>query len=73
MFRIWFSVYLTKKDALGQRVPLDQDLWKQCHSCGEAVPIYEANKEGKLQDFVQPSTNPFNGGKSITGLNNKVK
>lgn len=54
-------------------MPWDQDLWNQCHSCGQAVPIYEANKESKLQDFVQPSTNPFNEGKSITGLDNKVK
>jgi hypothetical protein len=41
--------------------------------CGQILPIYEAKKESKLQDFVQPSTNPFNEGKSITGLDNKVK
>jgi hypothetical protein len=41
--------------------------------CGQILPIYEAKKESKLQDFVQPSTNSFNEDKSITGLDNKVK
>ncbi len=52
-------------------IPHDHDLWKQCHTCGTIVPIYEAKKESKLQDFVEVSTNPFDQGKSITGLNNK--
>jgi len=37
------------------------------------VPIYEAKKEGKLQDFVKTSSNPFDQGKSIQDLGNKVK
>ena len=37
------------------------------------VPIYEAKKEGKLQDFVQSSSNPVDQGKSIQDVGNKVK
>ncbi len=55
----------------GQEIPRDHDEWKQCHTCGTIVPIYETKKESKLQDFVEVSTNPFDQGKSITGLNNK--
>lgn len=53
-------------------MPSDLDLWKQCHDCGTIVPIYEAKKESKLQDFVRTSSNPFDQGKSITGSGNKV-
>jgi len=49
----------------------DKENWKQCHNCGQIVPIYEAKKESKLQDFVETSDNPFDSGKSITGLGNK--
>jgi hypothetical protein len=56
----------------GEPIPLDYDLWKQCHNCGQEVPIYEAKKEGKLQDFVETTDNPFDQGKSITGIGNKV-
>ncbi len=54
-------------------IPHDHENWKQCHTCGQIVPIYEAKKESRLHDFVETSTNPFDQGKSITGLNNKVK
>jgi hypothetical protein len=37
------------------------------------VPIYEAKKEGKLHDFGETSRNPFDQGKTITGIGNKVK
>jgi len=37
------------------------------------VPIYEAKKEGKLHDFRESSRNPFDQGKPITGIGNKVK
>jgi hypothetical protein len=37
------------------------------------VPIYEAKKEGKLHDFGETSHNPFDQGKPITGIGNKVK
>ena len=35
------------------------------------IPIYDVKKESKLQDFVDTSTNPFDQGKSIVGLDNK--
>jgi hypothetical protein len=53
-------------------LPSDQDLWKHCHDCGTIVPIYDAKKESKLQDFVGTSSNPFDQGKSITGIGNKL-
>gem|GEM_PF-2455850 len=43
---------------------------KQCHDCGTIVPIYEAKKGSKLQDFVRTSSNLFDQGKSITGIGN---
>jgi len=55
----------------GEIVTDDKENWKQCHNCGQIVPIYEAKKESKLQDFVETSDNPFDSGKSITGLGNK--
>jgi ribosomal protein S26 len=54
-------------------MPRDHDLWKQCHNCDQIVPIYEAKKEGKLQDFVETSSNRFDQGKSLVGLDNKKK
>lgn len=45
--------------------------WKQCHDCGQLVPIYEAKKESMLQDFVETVDNPFEQGKSIVDLGNK--
>ena len=53
-------------------MPSDLDLWKQCHDCGTIVPIYEAKKESKLQHFVRTSSNPFDQGKLITGIGNKL-
>lgn len=49
----------------------DDYRFKQCHECGTVIPIYEVKKESKLQDFVDTSTNPFDQGKSIVGLDNK--
>ncbi|MGI0021981.1 MAG: hypothetical protein ACRD9Q_03870 [Nitrososphaeraceae archaeon] len=49
----------------------DRENWKQCHNCGQIVPIYAAKKESKLQDFVELSSNPFEQDKSILGLGNK--
>jgi hypothetical protein len=45
--------------------------WKQCHDCGQLVPIHEAKKESMLQDLVETADNPFEQGKSIVGLGNK--
>jgi hypothetical protein len=52
-------------------IPHDHELWKQCYECGQIVPVYEAKKESRLEDFVETSDNPFDQGKSISGLNNK--
>jgi hypothetical protein len=51
----------------------DRESFRQCHSCGLLVPVYELKQESKLQDFVESSSNPFDSGRSITGLDNKKK
>ena len=51
----------------------DRENWRQCHHCGQIVPIYEAKKESKLTDFVEVSSNPFDSSKAIVGLDNKKK
>jgi len=28
----------------GQEIPRDHSLWRQCHECGQIVPIHEAKK-----------------------------
>ena len=57
----------------GQPIPSDHEYWKQCHNCGQIVPIYELKKESRLKDFVETSSNPFDQGKTITGIGNKVQ
>ena len=65
---------LGPKILIGDERPApDHDKWCQCLSCGHIYPIYEAKIESKLQDFVETSSNPFDTGKSIVGLDNKVK
>ncbi|MGI8720565.1 MAG: hypothetical protein ACR2KF_08595 [Nitrososphaeraceae archaeon] len=54
-----------------QPIPSDHELWKQCHHCGQLVPVHELKKESKLQDFVQVSSNPFDSKKAVVGLGNK--
>lgn len=39
----------------------------------QIVQTYEARKESKFQDYVETPDKPFDKGKSITGLGNKVK
>lgn len=39
----------------------------------QIVQTYEARKESKFQDYVETPDNPFDKGKSITGLGKKVK
>lgn len=58
-----------------QTIPRDHELWKQCHECGQIVPIYEVKKESSLKDFVETSTNPFDqvDHNSIVALDNKKK
>jgi hypothetical protein len=55
-----------------ESIPSERDLWQQCHDCGQLVPIYQVKKERKLLDFVETSSNPFDQGKSIIGLDNKA-
>jgi len=69
----WYLSILNERIYLpDQPIPSDNDPWKQCHDCGTIVPIYEAKKESKLEDFVETTSNPFDQGKSITGIGNKV-
>lgn len=45
-----FNVYsiLQERVYLPHEVATDPELWKQCHNCGQIVPIYEAEKESKV-------------------------
>lgn len=69
----WDSILGERIYLPGESIPHDYDLWKQCHDCGQLVPIYEVKKEAKLQDFVETSENPFDQGKTIVGLGNRGK
>ena len=69
-----FNIYSILQERVylpDEPIPHDHELWKQCHTCGQIVPIYETKRESKLQDFVEVSDNPFDSGQSITGLRNK--
>jgi hypothetical protein len=67
----WYLSILNERIYLpDQPIPSDNDPLKQRHDCGTIVPIYEAKKESKLQDFVETTSNPFDQGKSITGIGN---
>jgi len=40
-------------------IPVDHDQWKQCHTCGLIVPVYELQKESEIKDVIETSDNPF--------------
>jgi hypothetical protein len=63
-------VYLPN-ELIDGKVRRHSDLFRQCHTCGQVVPIYELKKESEIKDFVEPSNNPFDNQPSITGLGNK--
>jgi hypothetical protein len=63
-------VYLPE-EIINSKDPDDSDKWKQCHFCGQVVPIYELKKESTIRDPVDSNDNKFDTGKSIVGLNNK--
>jgi len=66
---IWILFHLTTKDILTKSTSTK---WQR-HDCGTIVPIYEAKKESMIKDFVEPSNDPFDQGKTIIGLGNKKK
>jgi hypothetical protein len=68
----WDSILKGRVYLPGESIPSERDLWQQCHDCGQLVPIYQVKKERKLLDFVETSSNPFDQGKSIIGLDNKA-
>jgi hypothetical protein len=37
----------------------DADRFRQCHRCGDIVPLYNVKTESKIEDFVEPIDNPF--------------
>jgi hypothetical protein len=51
----------------------EKDKGRQCHECGQIVPIYEVKKESKLKDFVETSDNQFDQAKTIVGFDNKKR
>ena len=38
----------------------DAKQWRQCHMCGNIVPVYEAKVEADIETLTEPTTNPFN-------------
>jgi hypothetical protein len=52
-------------------IPVDHSNFLQCHECGLIVPIYELERDSKIQDAVSVSDNPFNDGKSFLGIDSR--
>ena len=50
----------------------ERDRWLQCSCCGIIVPKYSAKTESKLQDVTESSTNPFDDGNYVIGLDNRL-
>jgi hypothetical protein len=42
-----------------EAIPVDHDLFRQCHECGLIVPVYELEKEASIKDVVETVENPF--------------
>jgi hypothetical protein len=59
------------KSNKGEAIPPDYEDFKQCHECGEIVPLNEIKKEGDLGSIIEPTDNPFDRGEVITGLNDR--
>jgi hypothetical protein len=57
--------------ANNEPIPVDDDQWKQCHECGEIVPVYEIEKESSIKDVIETVDNPFDIGKSFLGIDSR--
>lgn len=58
----------------GEKPAKDYDDWCQCVSgCGKIFPRYAVKVESILTDTIEVVSNPFDEGKNIVGLGNKVK
>lgn len=55
----------------GEPIPVDHDQFRQCLDCGLIVPIYELERESKIQDVVSVSDNPFEDGKLFLGIDSR--
>jgi hypothetical protein len=53
-------------------VPVDHENYKQCYECGLIVPVYELEKESKLQDVIEVTNNPFDQGKDFLGIDKRT-
>jgi hypothetical protein len=77
----WFleyGIYCVLQDRIylpGQPILYDHVLWKQCHNCVITVALFTRNMKQRwsLKNAVEPSNNPFDEGRIITGLGNKRK
>jgi hypothetical protein len=57
----------------GESIPVDNDQFRQCHECGNIVPIYELEKEASIKDVVEIVDNPFDIGKNeFLGIDNRT-
>src|SRR4029079_17574549 len=58
----------------GETPARDHEDWAQCVTgCGKIFPRYAVKVEGILTDTIEVVSNPFDQGKNIVGLDNKVK
>jgi hypothetical protein len=53
-------------------IPVDHDQFRQCHECGEIVPVYELEKEASIKDVVETVENPFDQGKEFLGIDSRT-
>jgi hypothetical protein len=53
-------------------IPVDHDQFRQCHNCGEVVPVYELEKEASIKDVVETVENPFDIGTSFLGIDSRT-
>jgi len=56
----------------GEPIPVDHDQFRQCHSCGLIVPVYEIEKEASIKDVKEVSDNPFDTGKDFLGIDSRT-
>jgi hypothetical protein len=57
-------IYLDNKGNIDPNPPPDSKNWKQCWTCFDIVPVYEAKQEADITTLTEPRANPFNSGKN---------
>jgi|SRR5206468_6832630 len=54
-------------------IPVDHDHFRQCHECGEIVPVFELEKEATIKDVTETTDNLFDIAKnSFLGIDSRA-